>query len=105
MATQRRRLPSYLNAQISLLCAASLLRTEPPLDDQNGGSARGYQELFASLAAGQTGYSPAGQVTGTVYLYVAALIANVLICRMSGILQDFYGKPLIGRLAGRWPPA
>jgi hypothetical protein len=29
----------------------------------------------------------------------------VLFCRMSGILQDFYGKPLIGRLAGRWPPA
>jgi hypothetical protein len=40
MATQRRRLPSYLNAQISLLCASSLLRTEPPLDDQNGGSER-----------------------------------------------------------------
>ena len=40
MATQRRRLPSYLSAQISLLCASSLLRTEPPLDDQNGGSAR-----------------------------------------------------------------
>jgi len=38
MVTQRRRLPSYLNAQISLLCASSLLRTEPPLDDQNGGS-------------------------------------------------------------------
>jgi hypothetical protein len=29
---------SYLTAQISLLCASSLLRTELPLGDQNGGS-------------------------------------------------------------------
>jgi len=43
MAAQRRRLPSYLNAQISLLCASSLLRTEPPLDDQNGGSRTGWR--------------------------------------------------------------
>jgi hypothetical protein len=33
-----RRLRSHLSAQISPLCASSLLRTEPPLGDQNGGS-------------------------------------------------------------------
>jgi len=63
MAIQRRRLRSYLSAQISLLCASSLLRTKPPLDDQNGGSralltARSVLPVWVRLA----GVRPGGNV-------------------------------------------
>ena len=34
---------------------------------------------------GRPGYSPAGQATRVVYLYIAALIANVLICRWESV--------------------
>ena len=44
-------------------------------------------------------------VRRAVFLYIATYVENSLFCRMSGILQDFYGEPLIGGLAGRWPLA
>src|SRR5580658_1174218 len=44
------------------------------------GSACGYQEHFTSLASGQTRLQSSDQPTRAVCLYIAALIANVLIC-------------------------
>jgi hypothetical protein len=43
----------------------------------------------------QTGRSPAGQATRTVYFYIVALIANELICRGQGAYLDRY---VVGRL-------
>jgi hypothetical protein len=47
ITTQHSRLQLHLAAQISLLCASSPLRIVLPLDDQNGGSGRGYQTSSA----------------------------------------------------------
>jgi hypothetical protein len=49
----------------------------------NGGSARDYQRIFVPLAAlTNSGHGPNGGQP-TVYLYIAALEANVLNCRKS----------------------
>jgi hypothetical protein len=61
----------------------------------NGGSARGYQELSRRWLQGRPGYSPAGRATRVVYLYIAALIASVLIRRVAWTLGSL-------RLAGDW---
>jgi hypothetical protein len=68
-------------------------------DVQNGG----YQELSRRWLQGRSGYSPAGQATRAVYLYIAALIANVLICRRQG-LPDCRGAGIPVRRACRAGP-
>jgi hypothetical protein len=61
-----------------LFCVVFAVMPHEPQAAPNGGSARGYQAIFApSAALGSPGYD--GQPA--VYLYITALEVNVLNCR------------------------
>ena len=57
----------------------------PQLMYRLGGTARGYQGIFATLAAQQSRLWPNRTASPTVYLYIVALGVNVLNCRGSGL--------------------
>jgi hypothetical protein len=65
-----------MRSQISLVRAAADPRSRHSLGEQNGGSARGYQELFAPLASPTTAEQPDGQA---VFYASAALGVNARI--------------------------
>jgi hypothetical protein len=64
------------------LCVVPTNRTEGDCSSTLGGPGLGYRELLASLASAQTQLQPAGQATRAACLYIAVLVANVLICRI-----------------------
>jgi hypothetical protein len=59
-----------------------------------GGTARGYQGIFTTLAAQQSRLWPNRTAGPAVYLYIAALGVNVLNCRVQ----------LVGAMVNTWPP-
>ncbi len=54
----------------------------PKRAGDNGGTVRGYQGIFVALAAQQSRLWTNRTVSPAVYLYIAALGANVLNCRV-----------------------
>ena len=75
-------------AQNDLLCATSLLTTEPVPVAQNGGYARGYHECFASLTAWYPVTAPRRPVGCAVFLCIVAFGVNIRYCRIQGSVPD-----------------
>src|ERR1700747_3711923 len=65
-----------------------------------GGTARGYQGIFTTLAAQQSRLRPNRTGGPAVYLYIAALGVNVLNCLDEGVrtTTDYWGTSAAWRI-------